>query len=191
MFARKMLLFGLIAACVALTAPSCSREKKAEGLEVKSGFAARVGDIKITDDQVSDMFNAMPGAQQKQFVGKDGRADFVDRLIEQHLIYLAALDKNLDKTEEMKAKIRMATMNILISEYFDKEVMGKIEIGPKEIEDYYNSHSAEFVQAPILRAQYLFTVDSLKAVKWQERLAKGMNFSELARKESEDKATAR
>jgi peptidyl-prolyl cis-trans isomerase C len=190
MFVRKMLLLVMIAACVALTASSCSRDKKDKGVESQTGLAARVGDIKITDEQVANMYNELPVAQQKEFKGRDGQAKFVDRLIEQHLIYQAALDKNLDKTDEMKDRIRLATMNILVSEYFAKEMLGRINIEPNEIEDYYSSHSAEFVRPPVVRAQYLFTVDSLKAVKWQARLSGGMEFSKLARAESEDKATA-
>lgn len=190
MSAKRALLFILIAGCVVAMVSSCSRGKKDDALKVKTGLAARVGDIKITDEFMLRTFEELPEAQKKQFKGPDAQAKFVDRLIEQHLLYLAALDAKMDKTDEMRERLRWVTMNILVAEYFSKEVSGKIKIEPKEIEEYYTSHPKEFVQAPVMRAQYLFTVDSLKAVKWSKRLAQGEIFTKIAAAESEDKVTA-
>jgi parvulin-like peptidyl-prolyl isomerase len=190
MFARKALLFILIAGCIAAMVSSCSREKKDRALQVNSGLAARVGDIKITQDFVLRQFEDLPEAQKKQFAGPNAQAEFVDRLIEQHLLYLAALDAKLDRSEEMQERLRWITMNVLVSEYYRKEISDKIKVEPKEIEEYYASHSKEFVQGPVLRAQYIFTADSLKALKLKKRIAQGEVFTKLAIAESEDKATA-
>ncbi len=190
MFAKRSFMFLLIAGCAIGTLTSCSRGTKEDGLKVKSGLAARVGDIKITDEFMLRTFEDLPPEQKKQFKGPEAQARFTERLIEQHLFYLAALDAKLDKSEEMEERLRWVTMNILVAEYFTKNVSDKIKIEPKEIEEYYASHPQEFVQAPVLRAQYLFTADSLKAVNWKKRLAKGEVFTKIAAKESEDKATA-
>jgi tetratricopeptide (TPR) repeat protein len=190
MFAKRTLLFMLIAGVVVAMVSSCSREKKSGDLKVKTGLAARVGDIKITEDFMLRMFEDLPEAQKKQFKGPEGQAKFVDRLIEQHLLYLAALDDKLDRSDEMQEKLRWMTMNALVAEYFSKEISPLVKIEPKEIEAYYASHPEEFVKAPVLRAQYLFTTDSLKAVGWEKRLAKGEVFTKIAATESEDKATA-
>jgi parvulin-like peptidyl-prolyl isomerase len=190
MFAKRALLFMLIAGCAVLTVSSCSRGKKDNALKVKTGLAARVGDIKITEDFMLRTFEELPDNQKKQFKGPDAQANFVDRLIEQHLFYLAAVDAKLDKSEEMQERLRWVTMNILVAEYFTKEVTDKIKIEPKEVDEYYASHPKEFVQAPVYRAQYLFTTDSLKAVSWKKRLAKGEIFTNIAAKESEDKVNA-
>jgi hypothetical protein len=190
MFAKRALLFVLIAGCVVAMVSSCSREKKDGALKVKSGLAARVGDIKITEEFMLRTFEELPDNQKKQFKGPDGQANFVERLIEQHLFYLAAVDAKMDQTDEMRERLRWVTMNILVAEYFSKRISGKIKIEPKEIEDYYASNPQEFVQAPVMRAQYLFTADSLKAVKWKKRIAQGEVFTKIAAAESEDKATA-
>jgi EpsD family peptidyl-prolyl cis-trans isomerase len=190
MFAKKALLFILIAGCVVAMVSSCSREKKDGALKVKSGLAARIGDIKLTEEFVLRTFEELPDNQKQQFKGPDAQARFVDRLIEQHLFYLAALDAKLDRSEEMQERLRWVTMNILVGEYFSKEISDKIKIEPKEIEEYYASHPQEFVQAPVMRAQYIFTADSLKALKLKKRVAGGEMFTRIAAAESEDKATA-
>jgi parvulin-like peptidyl-prolyl isomerase len=135
-------------------------------------------------------FEELPDNQKQQFKGPDAQARFVDRLIEQHLFYLAALDAKLDRSEEMQERLRWVTMNILVGEYFSKEISDKIKIEPKEIEEYYASHPQEFIQAPVMRAQYIFTADSLKALKLKKRVAGGEMFTRIAAAESEDKATA-
>jgi peptidyl-prolyl cis-trans isomerase C len=190
MSAKRALLFILIAGCVVAMVSSCSREKKDGALKVKTGLAARVGDIKITEDFMLRMFEDLPDNQKQQFKGPDAQARFVDRLIEQHLFYLAALDAKMDKSDEMQERLRWVTMNILVGEYFTKEISSKIKIEPKEIEEYYASHPQEFVQAPVMRAQYIFTTDSLRAVRLKKRVTQGEVFTKLAAAESEDKATA-
>ncbi len=190
MFTKRALAFVLVALCAVAVVSSCSRGKKDGAVKVKTGLAARVGDIKITEEFMLRTFEELPDAQKKQFKGPDAQAKFVDRLIEQHLLYLAALDAKLDKSDEMKERLRWVTMNILVAEYFSKKVADKITVEPKEIDDYYAANPKEFVQAPVMRAQYLFTADSLKALKWKKRLAQGEALNKIAAAESEDKATA-
>lgn len=190
MFSKRSLVVVLIAGCAVGAISSCSRGTKDDALKVKSGLAARVGDIKISDEFMLRTFEDLPEEQKRQFKGPDAQAKFTERLIEQHLFYLAAIDAKLDKSEEMEERLRWVTMNILVAEYFQKNVSANVKIGEKEIEEYYAAHPDEFVQAPVLRAQYLFTADSLKAAGWKKRLAQGEVFTKIAAKESEDKATA-
>jgi len=190
MLAKRTLVLVLIAGCVAFGAASCSRAKKDKALEAKTGLAARVSDYKITEEEMLRMFGGLPDMQKNQFKGPEGQAEFVDRLIEQYLIYKAAIDDKMDKTDEMKDQIRQVTMNIIVADYFSKKITDNIKIDPKEVEAYYAANPKEFTQAPVMRAQYLFTTDSLKAVKWQKRLARGEVFTKLATAESEDKTTA-
>ncbi|MGD1048099.1 MAG: peptidyl-prolyl cis-trans isomerase [Candidatus Krumholzibacteriaceae bacterium] len=190
MLAKRTLVLVLIAGCVAFGAASCSRAKKGTAPEVKTGLAARVSDYKVTEEEMLRMFGSMPESQKNQFKGPEGQANFVDRLIEQYLIYKAAIDDKMDKTDEMQAQIRQVTMNIIAADYFSKKIADKVKVDPKEVEAYYAANPKQFTQAPVMRAQYLFTTDSLKAVKWQRRLAKGEIFTKLASAESEDKSTA-
>jgi peptidyl-prolyl cis-trans isomerase C len=189
MFARKALLCVLIALLAGYGA-SCSRGKKEKAIEVKSGIAARIGDFKITEQQVLERFEGMPDQQKNSFKGVQGQAKFVDQLIEQHLLYQAALDEKIDKDEAIKDRVKWLTMNILVSEYVTKNISDKIKVEDSEIEEYYRAHQDEFYQAPLMRAQYALTTDSLKAVAWKKRLAQGENFSKIAKDESEDKAIA-
>lgn len=186
---RRLLPIVALAAALAAFVVSCGAKKEGD-IKVQTGIAARVGDFKITEEAATRRFEELPEAQRKEFKGPEGKAKFVERLIEEQLLYQAAIDAKLDRSDEMKERLRWMTMNVLVAEYFNKEIGGKVTIAPAEIETYYNEHKDEFRQAPVLRAQYLFTADSLKAAAWRKRLLAGENMTNMARKESEDKATA-
>jgi EpsD family peptidyl-prolyl cis-trans isomerase len=189
MVAKKALLFILIA-LVAVFGASCSRGKKKSEIKAASGLVARVGDYRITEEQMQRRFDELPEQQKNMFKGMEGQAKFVDELIDQHLLYQAALDDKIEQDEDVKDRVRWLTMNLIVGEYYKKEIADKVKVDDSQIAAYYSDHKEEFYQAPVMRAQYLFTVDSLKAVAWEKRLAKGENFSTIAKAESEDKATA-
>jgi EpsD family peptidyl-prolyl cis-trans isomerase len=186
MFAKRAAIVVLVAA--ATCGWSCG--KKEEGIKVKSGLAARVADYKITEEAVNRRFEELPDMQRKSFKGPDGKAKFVDRLIEEHLLYRAALDAKIDHEDEVSDRMRWATINILVAEYFSRNIGGKVKVGDAEIEKYYQEHRDEFRQPPVMRAQYLLSSDSLKAVSWRKRILAGEKLTDLAVKESEDAATA-
>jgi len=189
MFARRALI-GMLIALLTGCGASCSRGKKESGIKVKSGLAARVADFKITEQQVLERFEGLPDQQKNDFKGMQGQAKFVDQLIEQHLLYQAALDDKIDKDEAIKDRLKWLTMNVIIAEYFTKNIADKIKVEDSEIDEYYKGHQDEFYQAPVMRAQYAFTTDSLKAVAWKKRLAQREDFSKIAKDESEDRAIA-
>jgi peptidyl-prolyl cis-trans isomerase C len=186
MFAKRAAIVVLVAA--AACGWSCG--KKEEGIKVKSGLAARVADYKITEEAANRRFEELPDVQRKAFRGPDGKAKFVDRLIEEHLLYRAALDAKIDEEETIADRMRWATMNILVAEYFSRNIGGKVKVAPAEVEKYYADHPDEFTQPPVMRAQYILSSDSLKAVSLRKRILAGEKMTDLAVKESEDTATA-
>ena len=188
MFARRAALMVLVA-CVAACGASCAKKEK--GIKVQSRLAARVADYKISEEAMNRRLDELPDAQRREFAGPKGKAEFVDRLIDQHLLYKAAMDAKIDREEEVQERMRWVTMNLVVAEYFERNIGKKVEVDEAEIERYYRDHQEEFRKAPVMRAQYLLSSDSLKAVSWRKRILAGENMTQMAQKESEDKTTAR
>lgn len=166
----------------------CSKEK--ESLKIKRRIAARVKDTKITEEEVAERFDKLPPAQKDGFEGKEGKIRFVEMLIEEQVIYQAALDKKMHLKEDVSKRIEQAKRTILLNEYYSREVLGKVEIKDEEIKEYYDSNNEEFMTRPLMRGQQIFSKDSLKAVSWLKRVKDGENFSKIAKNESEDDVTA-
>jgi EpsD family peptidyl-prolyl cis-trans isomerase len=182
---RMLLVFTVV---LSLLLVSCSGEER--DLELKSDLAAKVGDAKITIKESEQRFEQLPSKQRDEFKGKRGKAEFVDKLIEEELIYQEAMSEDLQYVPEIKSKLRQAEKSILITEFYNREILGKIDVSEEEIEKYYNENMLEFTTRAIIQAQHMFTADRKKAESWKRRLAEGENFSKIAKEESEDELTA-
>lgn len=175
---------------MAVLLASCSGDKK-DDLQVNIGVAARVGDEKIMQDYVDELFEQLSEKQKDDFKGKRGEADFVDKLIEEEIIYQEAKKRELHLDPDVKKKLRWAERNILIAEYFNKQILDKIEVSEEEIKKYYDEHPEEFMTKALINAQHIFTTDRKKAENWKKRLEEGENFTKIAKEESEDELTAK
>jgi len=185
---KRIIAFMAITALAAVFVVSCS--EKENKLEVNDGLDARVGSTKITTREIDDRFETMSPQMKAQYKGKSGRAKFVDALIDEELLYLAAEKTDLKYDEDVKKQIRQAEKNILITAYYDKQIRQKVDVTDAEIEKYYNDHWEQFMNRAIMKAQHAFTRDSLKAVEWKKRLDEGEKFNKIAKYESEDNTTA-
>lgn len=185
---RRVFILAVAALAVAGIG-SCSK-KSTGGLEVKGGVAARIADTKISEREMQRRFDELSEKQKKLFKGREGKADFTDKLIEQKLLAREALAEGLDKSEEVRDRIDELKENILVAEYFKKKIEGKSAVTEQEVEEYFTSHKEEFTNPAVLRAQYIFSTDSLKAARWLKQIRAGADFGRLAKAESEDKTTA-
>jgi peptidyl-prolyl cis-trans isomerase C len=185
---KRIMTFAAMAMMIAAVLVSCS--EKGEKLEVNQGLDARVGDSKITSKEIDDKFETMSQQVKSRFKGKEGRAKFVDALIDEELLYIAAGKADLRYDEVVKNQIRQAERNILIAAYFDMMIRQKVEVTDEEIEKYYNNHWEEFMNRAIIKAQHALSKDSMKVVEWKKRLDAGEKFNKIAKYESEDRTTA-
>jgi len=185
---RIPVISSVVIILLAVIAAGCG--KKEEKLQVKRGLAARIDDTKLTEEYVDAKFEALGEAEKKVFDGIDGKSRFVDKLIEERLLYKEALSKNLHNDEEIKEQIEQSERNVMLSYYYQNEVVAKIEVGDDEVKKYYDANQEEFKTRALMRAQHIFSEDSMKCVRWKKRLDGGENFSVIAKEESEDQMTA-
>ena len=188
---KRIMIFSAMAMMIATVLVSCSGKSEKEGkLEVNKGLAARVGNSKITLKEIEEKFQTMTSNIKSQYIGESGRAKFVDVMIDEELLYLAAGKTDLKYDEEVKDRIRRAERTILITAFLEKKVRDKVEVTDAEIEKYYNDNWEEFMNRAIMKAQHILSEDSMKVVEWKRRLDAGEKFSVIAKNESEDRTTS-
>jgi len=186
---RRAMVVGAVLAALLLFISSCSTDKKGE-LKVKQNLAARVGNSRINEAEVQKRYERLPDTQKKDYSGLEGKAKLTDLLIDEQLLLEEALEKGLHREKEIEEKLELAKRTILVSEYYNREIVGRIEVSEEETQSYYDEHKEEFTTRAVLRAQYLFSEDSLKCVGWKERIDRGEDFNKIAKNESEDPVTA-
>lgn len=168
---------------------ACAREEETK-LQVDAGLAARIGDVKITEKKLDDLIDQLSPQARSDFRGREGRARYVDTIIDEELLYLAAKDSDIIYDDEVREQMRRAEMSVLITAYFDKNIRRKAEVTETEIERYYNDNWHEFMNQAVIKAQHIFSTDSLKVVGWKKRIEAGELFNKIAKEESEDERTA-
>lgn len=179
-------LFAVLMLSVALS--GCSKDK--EDLKISSGLAARIQEAKITTAEVDEKFEQLSDQQKDEYGGREGRANLVERLIEEEVLYKEAKRIKMDERDGIKRTLEDIRRSVLVSEYYKQEIVGKVNVSEDEIREYYEAHQDQFTTRALVKAQHILVSDSLKAVMLKKQLDAGASFGELAASESEDEVTA-
>lgn len=124
-----------------------------------------------------------------------------EKEIDQELQEIQAFGKDhplvewLRKTEPNRAREEIRR-SLLIEKFLDKRI--KVEISPAQVRQYYEEHAERFERPPMVRASHiLIRVQGndresarKRAEELRERVMKGEDFSELAKRYSQDPYTA-
>jgi peptidyl-prolyl cis-trans isomerase SurA len=173
---------------------------------------------------------ACSGEQLQQAIA-DAQKNVLRGMIDQQLLIQRAKDMNIDVTtdvvnrlDDIRKQNGMATIddlqkaveqegqswddfkqqitnNALTQEVIRQEVGQQVDIGPDDVQTYYNAHKAEFNRPEEVVLSEIFlstegkTGDDLDAIKkragdLRTRIANGEDFATLAKRYSEDPQTA-
>lgn len=183
----------VIAIFLTLITLGCQAAKKAE-VERKETVAkdakvvAEVGSEKITLEDLDRMIKDLP--EQFQPMATANKGMFLDSVVNQKLLYDAALSQNLDKNENVKKQIENTTKDIIIREYLRKEIE-QLAISDEETKNYYDANKDKFKEPEKFRARHILVDTEETAKDVLTRLKAGEDFSALAREKSKDPSKER
>jgi parvulin-like peptidyl-prolyl isomerase len=135
-----------------------------------------------------------PKASDQKAIFKDYKKQ-LDRLIDHEIKVISAYQLGLDKDSSVTDVIEHNKQKLLLSKLYEKEIVDPL-IKESEIRDYYARTGSEVLVRTILfkipPQANPSTQDSIKAKAMDvfNRIKKGELFSDMARKYSEDEATA-
>jgi len=124
-------------------------------LKVTQNVAIRVGDTKIMKREFEKRLGMLSDSQKKDFDGLEGKAKFADMIIDEQVIFAEALEQGFHKEKQIEEKIENARRAVLVTEYYTREIVGKIEVENDEVESYYEEHTEEFITRAVLRLSEL------------------------------------
>ena len=158
---------------------------------------AEVGDVKIT---LNDLKEAAQGTSPRGYSGLslDEKKRLLDNMIAYKLLYFEAKKKKLDENPEVIKAVEDAKRDIM-SRYLAKlEVLPKVQVSDKEIQEYYDKNQASFnprratiTHFHILKENESGETKPEEAKKFadriKERLDKGESFEDIFSSVQEDK----
>ena len=186
----RNLITGVAFVYIVIFLGGCEGEN--DKLEIKTGLVARIGDQVIKEREFEERIKSLPSSQKRRFRGEIGRAKLVDEMIKERMLYMAALENKLQYNENIKIRLNYTRQTILIQALYAM-LADNIECSDEMIKEYYDNNQIEFKTESTIKAQHIFSRDSLKVVEWKKRIDSSKDtqlFSRIAKEESEDSLTA-
>ncbi len=160
----------------------------------KIKLVARVGnDLISVADFEKEFIAAKPVYLIKNAKMKE-KQKFLNKMIEKSLQRQAALQMSLDKTPEIKEKIKRVKDQTIYNAVLDERIVFKV-VREEEIRKYYQRSGAEvhirhiFLEVPPNASRDKIDSTRSNAEEIIRRLRSGADFAEMAKKYSDDKVT--
>jgi hypothetical protein len=178
----------LVVVAFAAVALGCSKQQGASQGDAAK-YAAKVGSWTMSREDLETLVESLPEHQKGKYNSYEGKVELTERFIQEELYYREALRKKLNDEEEIRDQIDKYKRSLLAAAFFDREIKPRAFPDEEEIVDFYETNKEKYTIQPLARAQHILSSDSLKLVKFKERVEKGEPFTTLAHQYSEDDLT--
>jgi len=126
---------------------------------------------------------------QPFFASKEGQKQFLDRVTRRELLAQEAEKRKMSETPEVAEQVANLRRELMIRALVQDEIGNKLKVEEKDVEEYFKAHPDEFSGDTVhLRHIVVQNEDEAKDIK--ARLTKNESFDDLAKKHSQDSATA-
>ena len=180
---RLLTLLGVV-----LTLAACSRQ---DGKVI-----ARVGSEKITEAYVQEKFSEISPAAQAYLATKPGRKQFLDVLIHERLMLMAARKSRVASGDDYKSRVREKETemkqtlqdykNFMLTRMWVEDMRSnELKVTDEEVRAYYEKYPYKVTLAHILLS------NSEEAEKAMHKIKSGADFEKTAREFSLDREAVR
>ena len=123
--------------------------------------------------------------QQENYASKAGKTEYLPEFIDDKLKVLAAIDKGLDRDEDILKKAQEYKHTLLIERLTVIEVDEKISPTDEDRRQYYEEHKSEYVEEAAARVTCISVLEKTLAQDALAQIKAGVDISELAKELSE------
>ena len=178
----KRAFLSLAAGLALCAAAGCGRrpagEEKASGVEV----LATVGRYRITRAELDRRLAQLPESTRQNFATPERQAEFLDQLVEEKLVRLAAESKGLDRAPEFVTRLADIRSDLLGRFYRDRVLVPLATPDSAEVTRYYQDHPEEFRVLERVAARQIVVASEKEARALEKRLRSGVPFDSLLAK---------
>jgi peptidyl-prolyl cis-trans isomerase C len=137
----------------------------------------------ITDEDLNIRLSQAPAQYAQYYSTAEGKNRLLDQMIEEKKLYLKAAAAGYDKNPEVLKAIKLDNENVMTN-YFLKDELSKIQVSAAEINKYYSSNKAEFMEDASVRASHILVKTEEEAKAAMNDLSAGKDFAEEAKAKS-------
>ncbi len=167
---------------VALLVSGCGGGERGETV-------ARVGGTSITASELRARFAELPPFTQQQFAGPEGLMEFLDRVIEEEVLYQAATRAGYESEATVVRTVEAVKRRTMIQAFYKAEIEGAVTVSDDKILAYYEEHPEQFRQLGRVKFRHILLDTQAEAREARNRVIGGQNFASVARELSKDPAS--
>ena len=147
---------------------------------------ARVAGREITGADVDARIADVPEMARAEYSTATGRARLLRQIVEQEVLYRAALDDGLDRDAAVKHRLDSASRQILVQAYLDRAQERQSHVDEAELRAFYDRHKDEYRTERLLKVRILAAKSRVIAERVRDMARDGQNFDKLCQKFSVD-----
>ena len=148
-----------------------------------SKIVAKVGNITITDDEVTEYLMSM-GQRGQNYNNPEGRKAILERIIAGKLMLLDARRNLLEVEPAFKAQLARLK-DELLANYATEKLIAEVKVSDKECRDYYEANKEQFISDEKVEASHILVKDEELANKLLSDIKDGkVSFEDCARENS-------
>ena len=179
---RKLLLMMVI---VLPLLSACGGDAES-GAEDQSELLATVAGRDITRADLDAELEKIPAFQRQEFETPEGRAQFLERMMDMEVLYEASLEAGMDKDSDVLTEMEFARRQIMMKHYYKKHIEAVAAPDDEEMADYYTNNIDQFAEKAKVKARMIL-VDSVESAEaLLGRITAGEDFVSLAGSENQD-----
>ena len=152
-------------------------------------IVARVGRTNITKTHLMEKMAELPPFAQQQFAGPEGTIAFLHRLVDEEVLYQAALKAGHDQDPEVVRALEAVKRRAVIQAFYAEDVEAKTVVPDESVEAYYEEHGEQFQRRGRVKFRHILVSTQAEADAARSRVLGGEDFASVAREVSTDSAT--
>ncbi len=190
---RKILIPSLLL-CVLLSLSACDKifppqdksKESGEQLKINGPLLARVNDWAIGLDDFNNYLKSLEPLAKTQKIdinSYDFKVKFLNDLIESQIFAQIAIERGLDKSDDVIRALRDTRDSLLAAKIRD-ELEKNVSVSYAEIKNYYDKNKEIFKQPQEVKVKEIVVNDEATAKDVLVKLLQGENFENMARQYS-------
>lgn len=113
------------------------------------------------------------------FQGEEGKKALLEELVNQKLIYIEAMENNINEEDKYKADFEKLVENFT-TQFAIQKLINSVAVTHEELEDYYNNNQESFKSPEKVKASHILVDSEELAKEIQGKIAEGASFEDLA-----------
>lgn len=186
----KYFLFPILIFALLLTAGCSQKAEQASATKDEGSILAEVEGETITVEEYTERIMNLPLKVRKEVVDKEGKKKALDDMIKEKLLFKEAIKQGYDQNQHVVEQLEKIRRGLILQSFVQDLLKQDIPISEDKIVNYYKEHKDEFDRPEMVKASHIVVSDEDTSKKVLSELKQGKDFSELAKKYSNDTGTS-